>query len=112
MLPFHLSQNSVGLWRAENACQPPGSIQSTQTSEYLLGSYLAQNLVLSIPMLQGVIYEFLGSPSLSRELNMCTGDTNTKGRFNTCPISDFMFIEHESCCIPSPIPSPEIKEEA
>lgn len=103
-----LFQNSVGLWGAENVHQPPNSIQSIQTNEYLLGFYFTPDLVLSIPMLQGVIRELLGSPSLSRELDMCT---NTKGKSNTCPVSDFLCIEYESCRIPFPNWSPERNKE-
>ena len=51
MLPFPLSQNSVSLWEAENVHQPPYSIQSIQTNDYLLGFYFAPGLVMNIPML-------------------------------------------------------------
>lgn len=70
---FPLSQNSVGLWRIGNVCQPPNAIQSIEVNEYLLGFYFVPGPVLSTPML----HESQSSTSFAREWEMCVGNTNT-----------------------------------
>lgn len=81
MFPLPLSQNSVGLWGAENVCQASNSIQSIQADEDLCRLYFVPSLVLEYSDAAMSYHEWQGCLSL-QVANTCIGDINTGGRFS------------------------------